>query len=295
MLVAVSRRNDTNSTRFAPGSGFTVEERKVDVTQLRAHPSNSYSMDPEAIESLAENIKAVGLIQPLYVREVADGGLQILSGHRRTRALRKLADEDESFRMVDARVARGLSDAEALLILHSANIFRPVSKDERIRQSEQLKAEVAELRADHPEWHAVPTDDIIAGMLGMTASTYKRQTRIAKKLVPELYEPYERGELGSMTALELVKQEPGYQREFARVLKEKKPRDKREAAVVFEEFSATVADLMGELDRDVARVEATLFKLRDTMRRRGQLTYVDLERLASVHDKISDILDGRDA
>lgn len=292
--MPASKRNKTNSTSYAPGTSFTVEERMVDVTQLRAHPSNSYSMDPEAIDALAENIEAVGLIQPLYVREVADGGLQILSGHRRARALGKLAAKDEAFRMVPARVACGLSDAEALLILHSANIFRPVSKEERIRQSERLKAEVAELRADHPEWHAVPTDDIIAGMLGMTASTYKRQTRIAKKLVPELYEPYERGELGSMTALELVKQDPSYQREFARVLKERKPRDKREAAVVFEEFSATVADLIGELDRDLARVEATLFKLRDTMRRRGQPTYTDLERLKTVRDKIDRILETRE-
>lgn len=292
--MPASKRNKTNSTSYAPGASFTVEERMVDVTQLRAHPSNSYSMDPEAIDALAENIEAVGLIQPLYVREVADGGLQILSGHRRARALGKLAAKDEAFRMIPARVACGLSDAEALLILHSANIFRPVSKEERIRQSEQLKAEVAALRADHPEWHAVPTDDIIAGMLGMTASTYKRQTRIAKKLVPELYEPYERGELGSMTALELVKQDPSYQREFARVLKERKPRDKREAAVVFEEFSATVADLIGELDRDLARVEATLFKLRDTMRRRGQPTYTDLERLRTVRDKIDHILETRE-
>lgn len=292
-MTAKSKRNATNSTTFEPGSSFTVEERRVELASLRPHPSNTYSMDQESIDSLADNIKAIGLIQPLYVREVEDGGLQILSGHRRARALRQLAAEDERFRMVDVRVARGLSDADALLILHSANIFRPVSKEERVRQSEQLKAEVAELRAEHPEWHAVPTDDIIAGMLGMTTSTYKRQTRIAKKLIPELYEPYERNNLGTMTALELVKQEPEYQREFARVLEEKKPKDKREAAAVFEEFSATVAELMTELDRDLSRVETTLFKLRDTMRRRGQPTFTDLERLKTVRDKIDRIIDSK--
>ena len=44
--------------------------------------------DPEALESLAESIRAHGVVQPLTVRETAGGYYQIIAGERRWRASR---------------------------------------------------------------------------------------------------------------------------------------------------------------------------------------------------------------
>jgi len=46
------------------------------------------SFDQEALEELAESIRALGLIQPITVRRKADGRYQIISGERRFRACR---------------------------------------------------------------------------------------------------------------------------------------------------------------------------------------------------------------
>lgn len=45
-------------------------------------------MDPASLGELAESIKAQGVIQPVLVRKLADGGYEIIAGERRTRAAR---------------------------------------------------------------------------------------------------------------------------------------------------------------------------------------------------------------
>lgn len=43
-------------------------------------------MDPQALEELAQSIKAQGLMQPIVVRPIADGRFEIVAGERRWRA-----------------------------------------------------------------------------------------------------------------------------------------------------------------------------------------------------------------
>ncbi|MCL1042931.1 ParB/RepB/Spo0J family partition protein [Shewanella marisflavi] len=43
-------------------------------------------MSPEALEELAESVKAQGIIQPIVVRKVSDKGYEIIAGERRWRA-----------------------------------------------------------------------------------------------------------------------------------------------------------------------------------------------------------------
>jgi ParB family chromosome partitioning protein len=283
-------RNSVNSTNFAPGSEFSVEDRVVDITTLRPHPLNSYEMDAASIDALADNIRQVGLIQPIYLREVEDGGLQILSGHRRVRALRHLAKNDETFRHVPARVATGLSDADALFILHSANIFRPISKEERLKQTEQLKQEIADLRADHPEWKNVRTDEIIAGMLDMTTSTYKRQTKIAKNLIPELHEMYEHGEMGPTVALDLAKLPEEDQRGFLSEVQRREPKTKQEVAAVYSDYNVSVGQLLEELEGQLRKAESTLFRVRDACRQKSQPTYIDLDAMKRMRDHLDELI-----
>lgn len=43
-------------------------------------------MSPEALEELAESIKAQGVIQPIVVRKISDDKYEIIAGERRWRA-----------------------------------------------------------------------------------------------------------------------------------------------------------------------------------------------------------------
>ncbi len=62
------------------------ELRELSITALRPGRYQPRGvMDPEALEDLAQSIRAQGLIQPIVVRPI-DGGFEIIAGERRWRA-----------------------------------------------------------------------------------------------------------------------------------------------------------------------------------------------------------------
>lgn len=67
---------------------------RLPLSAIDADERNFYSVD--AIDALAANIELVGLLDPIRVREDPDapGRYRIVSGHRRSAALRLLAEED---------------------------------------------------------------------------------------------------------------------------------------------------------------------------------------------------------
>ena len=283
--------NETNSSGFEPGHPFTVSDGRADVHELRPHPANSYAMEPAEIEVLAENIREMGLIQPLAVRRVADGGLQILAGHRRHAALCRLAKRDPSFSNVPVRIYEGLSDQDALLILHSSNISRNLTPDERRRQSEELARRVDDLRASHPEWKGVATTDIIGQMLGMTGRTYRTKLRMADKLDPKLHEYMERSILSQREAVKLAKLPAERQSMVAEVLDRACPKTTREASAVIENLDKSVAEYLQDFEAALRQADEAYFRLREAMAADGHLTYVEKESLARARRWIDGMLD----
>ncbi len=65
--------------------------REVPISSIRP---NQYQprkqFDEEALSSLVDSIKAVGLLQPVLVREVDDGQYELIAGERRWRAARRV-------------------------------------------------------------------------------------------------------------------------------------------------------------------------------------------------------------
>lgn len=62
---------------------------RIPIDEIEPNPFQPrITFDQEALEGLADSIKALGLIQPITVRKIADGKYQIISGERRFRACR---------------------------------------------------------------------------------------------------------------------------------------------------------------------------------------------------------------
>ncbi|MCA2998768.1 MAG: PRTRC system ParB family protein [Rhodocyclaceae bacterium] len=70
--------------------------------------------NPAALDALAENIKAIGVIQPITVRPRSDGKFEIIAGERRYRAaqLANLRDIPAFVRDVDDQMAEAMSISE---------------------------------------------------------------------------------------------------------------------------------------------------------------------------------------
>ena len=92
-----------------PGEVTEPALRHVPPALVLPNPSQPRRrFDAESITSLAESLRAAGLIQPLIVRPLTDGRYEIIAGERRWRAATEagletipviLRDEDESQRM----------------------------------------------------------------------------------------------------------------------------------------------------------------------------------------------------
>jgi ParB family chromosome partitioning protein len=79
-MAAVSESNDQN----APSKDI-LRQLGVELIQ-RGKYQPRREMDPDALEDLANSIRAQGVIQPIVVRPIANGRFEIVAGERRWRA-----------------------------------------------------------------------------------------------------------------------------------------------------------------------------------------------------------------
>lgn len=184
---------------------FRVVE--IPVAEIADHPANvAYSMDEDGIRDLAASIRKDGITDLPLVRRLADGGYQMISGHRRKAAYRMLSEDDPAFEKLPCRVVDGVSDEDALVLLHTANYFtRKLNVLERAEASRALGTEVAEMRKSDPSLKGVRTEDIKAAIISahtgkkVSGKTVQRQERMARlieeRLIPEWREEAVAGNL----------------------------------------------------------------------------------------------------
>ena len=200
---------------------FRVAE--IPLAEIADHPANvAYSMDEDGIRDLASSIRKDGITDLPLVRRLPQGGYQMVSGHRRKAAYSMLAEDDPAFAKLPCRVVDGMSDDDALVLLHTANYFtRELNVLERAEASRALKAEVAEMRKADPSLKGVRTEDIKAAIISahtgkkVSGKTVQRQERTArlveKRLVPEWKDEAVAGNLTDADIERLSKLDPDEQ------------------------------------------------------------------------------------
>lgn len=93
-----------------------VKLKLNEIEPNREQPRKSF--DEEALEELANSIATHGVIQPLLVRPLADGGYQLIAGERRWRASRMAGLTEVPV------VIREMSDSEAMELALVENLQR---------------------------------------------------------------------------------------------------------------------------------------------------------------------------
>ena len=152
-----------------------------------------------------------------------EGGYQMVSGHRRKAAYALLASEDPTFAKMPCRVVDDMSDADALVLLHTANYFtRQLNVLERAEASRALGKEVAAMRDADPSLRGMRTEDIKAAIITahtgkrISGKTVQRQERTARlveeELVPEWRKEAAAGNLSDADIGRLSKMDPTEQR-----------------------------------------------------------------------------------
>lgn len=177
----------------------------IDVSKLHADPKNFYSIS--GIDELCANIEMFGLQQPIRVREFEDGYM-IVSGHRRTAAIRQLVDEGkEDFREVPCIIEAAASSPELqeLRLIYANSDTRTMTSAELSRQAERVEELLYKLKDAGYEFPGRMRDHVAAACK-MSASKLARLKVIREGLKPEgLRKAYEDGHLSETCAYEIAR------------------------------------------------------------------------------------------
>ena len=185
---------------------MTKEEiKKININELHPFTDHPYKVeDNEEMYALRDSIYQCGLLSPILVRPRAEGGYEVISGHRRVRALQLLKVNSIEVRVCD------MTDEEAILVMVDSNLHR-----EHILPSEKAKA--YKMKMDAMKRQGERTDLTLSPMatksaldsaaeIGSAAGESRDQVfRYIRLnlLIPELLDMVDEGRIAFRPAVEL--------------------------------------------------------------------------------------------
>ena len=205
--------NDYTKAEGGESGAIAFKIVLIDIKKLEPSKFNKYSVDD--IAELKTSIELVGLQQNLVVRPSTDGQkYEILSGHRRYKALQELVTEGkEFFARVPCKIIKSIDDIQAELQLIFANsTSRRLTGHEMTWQASRLK-EVLRTYRDGGYKMTGKTREIVAGLLKVSPSQVHRLESIDKNLISELKEEFQKENINTTTAFELSRLSEEKQRE----------------------------------------------------------------------------------
>lgn len=180
-----------------------------EIQPFRSHPFNV--TDNEDMAKIVESIGKVGTITTLLARPLPDGGYELISGHRRLEACRKLGLDTIPV------IIREMTDDEAVIAMVDANLQR-----EDILPSEKAFAYKMKLEAIKHQGVASrqvvgkreSADDVSVSESGRTVQRYIRLT----KLIPKLLKLMDEGKIAFSVGVELSYLSPEIQRNLYTII-----------------------------------------------------------------------------
>lgn len=165
----------------------------IDVDLLDRDPNNFY--DLSQLDALADNIATVGLQQPIRVRDGQDGHVVIVSGHRRTAAIRKLVEEGRTdLREVPCirEKSAGSAALQELRLIYANSDTRDLSSSEISRQADRVRALLYQLQEEGHEFPGRMRDHV-AEACKISRTKLARLDAIRNNLAPNIRKAYWEG------------------------------------------------------------------------------------------------------
>ncbi|MGE7111261.1 ParB/RepB/Spo0J family partition protein [Lysinibacillus sp. NPDC047702] len=179
---------------------FKIEYMPLD--RIQPSPKNNYSVDD--VSELKASIELMGLQQNLVVRIKDDGMYELISGHRRLKAMQELYSEgNEDFSKAPCKIVKSTDDIQAELQLILANSTTRILTDaEKTQQAARLHELLQKLQNSGYQLTGRKRE-IVAQLMGVSSAQVQRMDSINKKLTPELKEEFSEGNINITTAYEL--------------------------------------------------------------------------------------------
>lgn len=196
-----------------PRQGQRLDVVMIPIERIRPNPRNTEIYLIGDVSSLAEDIKANGLRQPLEV--VRDGSAyRLIGGERRWTAMKSLQEGGDSrFDSVPCILRPAGSEDDELLALITANsTARELTDGERLAQYEALK-EIFERKKAAGEFEGRVRDKLVE-VTGMSAGALGRMNAISANCTEEVKKMLREGKATLTKCYEASKLWPRQQADF---------------------------------------------------------------------------------
>lgn len=173
------------------------------IDEFPGHPFKV--LDDESMQKLMNSIEEIGVQSPIVARIKEDQRYEIISGHRRVHACRRLG-----LKLIPA-IVRDLSRDEAIIAMVDANLQREHILPSEKAAAYKMKMEAMKRRAGRPSnnlspvaTNKMPVDTAaeIGSVTGESRDQIFRYVRLTE-LVPELLEMVDRESIAFRPAVEL--------------------------------------------------------------------------------------------
>lgn len=203
---------------------FSTEESRTESTQERVqeiplsqlHPFEGHPfkvVDDEAMMKTAESIAQFGVMTPAIARPRAEGGYELIAGHRRHHASQLAGKETMPV------IVRDMDDDAATILMVDSNLQRETLLPSERAFAYKLKLEAIKhqgARSDltSPQVAAkFRSDDTVAKDAGISGDTVRRYIRLTE-LIPELLDMVDEKKIAFNPAVELSYLKPEEQHDF---------------------------------------------------------------------------------
>ena len=211
--VSLKGADDIFSTEESRQEQQREQVQQIPIGELFPFKNHPFKvLDDESMQRTVESVEQYGVLSPLIARPRAEGGYEIISGHRRQHAAQ--------FAGLDALpvIVRQMDDDAAVLLMVDSNLQREnILPSERAfaykMKLEALKNQGA--RSDLTSVQVAPklSTEKIGEEVGMSKDNVKRYIRLTN-LVPELLDMVDEKKIAFNPAVELSYLDESQQRDF---------------------------------------------------------------------------------
>ena len=198
------------------------EIRQVPITELHPFKDHPFKvLDDEAMLKTVESMARFGVLNPLIVRPRAEGGYEIISGHRRQHAARLAGMKTLPV------IVRQLDDDQAILQMVESNL-----QQETIRPSERafaykMKMEVLKHQGARTDLTLSQVGEKLWSVTQVGAAAQESERQVHRyirltHLIPELLELVDQKKISFNPAVELSYLTDAEQRDFLQAMEDSK-------------------------------------------------------------------------
>lgn len=185
---------------------------QADIDDLVSNDANFYAVDEDKLEELKNSIALSGIMDPPTVTRTEDGKYRLISGHRRTAAVRALVKEGrEDLRKVPVFVrspkSAAMEELELIMANSTARVLTSAEISQAAQRVERLLYDLKEQGVEFPG----RMRDHVAEACNVSKTKLANLHMIEENLISGFKQQWALGKLPDVTALELARCEPDLQ------------------------------------------------------------------------------------